>query len=310
MRTLLPDPAPAPFDELLERRRRWGADRRDEVWKGVLHMSPPASHEHERLVMKLGYLLTPYAEKRGLELTGAVGIGTEDDYRVPDLALHHPGAAEQWHPSAALAVEIVSPGDESWDKLPFYAVHQVEELLIVDPAKRAVDWLALEEEGYRAVPAQPLGGARGGRARRGDRLAVATASTTRTARREDRASGADSNATAWPAPRDPEEVERYFRHYLSDNGRKLYAAAARIEQHRGPGYTLSDIAANLSLEYGSALSIHRTSGRSARRWKAETGTEAPIQLVWIGYDWVDEEQGMRTRYQLPPGVTEVIARLS
>ncbi len=70
---------------------------------------------------------------------------------MPDLALHRPGAAEQWHPSAALAVEIVSPRDESWDKLPFYAAHQVDEVLILDPAGRTVDWLVLEQEGYRAV---------------------------------------------------------------------------------------------------------------------------------------------------------------
>ncbi len=149
MRTLLPDPPPPQFDELLERRCRWDADRRDEVWEGVLHMSPPASHEHERLVVKLGYLLTPHAEKGGFELTGAVGIGAKDDYRVPDLALHRPGAAEQWHPTAALVIEIVSPGDESWEKLRFYAAHHVDEILIVDPAERTVHWLALEHGEYR-----------------------------------------------------------------------------------------------------------------------------------------------------------------
>jgi len=153
VRTLLPDPPPAPFEELLAQRSRWGADRRDEVWEGVLHMNPPASHEHERLVMLLGRLLGPHTDRAGLELTGAVAIGAPHDYRAPDLALHRPGAAQQWHPTAALVAEILSPSDEGWEKLPFYAAHHVDELLIIDPAEPAIHWLALDEaQGeYRAV---------------------------------------------------------------------------------------------------------------------------------------------------------------
>jgi Uma2 family endonuclease len=40
-------------------------------------------------------------------------------------------------------IEIVSPGDESWKKLPFYAERRVVEVLIVDPSQRSVHWLAL-----------------------------------------------------------------------------------------------------------------------------------------------------------------------
>ncbi|PZS10435.1 MAG: hypothetical protein DLM64_08530 [Solirubrobacterales bacterium] len=152
VRVLLPDPPPAPFDELLKQRERWGADRWDEVWEGVLHMNPPPSHEYERLVIRLGYLLTPHAQAAGLELTGGVGIGEKDDYRAPDLALHRRGAAPIWHPTAALAVEILSPGDETRKKLPFYAVHHVDELLIVDPAAQSLVWLLLGDDGhYRGV---------------------------------------------------------------------------------------------------------------------------------------------------------------
>jgi hypothetical protein len=120
----------------------------------------------------------------------------------------------------------------------------------------------------------------------------------------------DTAAEAASDRRSVEDIERYFRQYLSDNGRKLYAAAARIEEHRGVGYTLSDIAQNLSIDYPSAQSYHRTSGRSARRWKDDTGTQAPIELVDIAYDWVEGEQGMRTRYKLPPGVAAVIDNLT
>lgn len=157
MPTLVLDPQPAAIEELLAQRARLDLDRRDEVWKGVLHMIPPASHEHERLAVKLARLLDPLADSAGVELTRAVGIGEgKDDYRVPDLALHRPGSAPMWHPTAALAVEIVSPGDKTWDKLDFYAAHRVDELLIVDPTRRKVDWLALASDGYRPVDRSAL----------------------------------------------------------------------------------------------------------------------------------------------------------
>lgn len=51
----------------------------------------------------------------------------------------------------SLVLEIVSPADESWEKLAFHAAHHVDEVLIIDPARRAVEWLALEGTEYRAV---------------------------------------------------------------------------------------------------------------------------------------------------------------
>ena len=56
-----------------------------------------------------------------------------------------------WHPTAALVVEVVSPGDETWEKLGFYAAHAVDEVLIVDPQRRAVDWLALSDSHYHPI---------------------------------------------------------------------------------------------------------------------------------------------------------------
>ncbi len=103
-------------------------------------------------------------------------------------------------------------------------------------------------------------------------------------------------------------VERYWREYLSDNARKIYGAAARIENFRGPGYTLEDIAQNLSLDYESVRSIHRTSGRTAKVWREETGTDEPIRLIDCDYEWDEAHEGMRTTYQLPPGVADAIER--
>jgi Uma2 family endonuclease len=74
-----------------------------------------------------------------------------EDFRVPDGGLHRPGAAGTWQHTAALVMEIVSPGDESWEKLPFYAKHGVDEVLIVDPQERTVSWL-----GWQAGEDRPL----------------------------------------------------------------------------------------------------------------------------------------------------------
>jgi Uma2 family endonuclease len=48
-------------------------------------------------------------------------------------------------------VEIVSPNDETWEKLPFHAAHKVDEVLIVDPQERSVSWLALADGEYHPV---------------------------------------------------------------------------------------------------------------------------------------------------------------
>lgn len=153
MRTLLPDPPPAEVQALLERRRRLGQDRKDEVWEGVLHMVPAPGHRHARLAQQLAVIFDAPAHAAGLEPTIAeFNLGdSKEDFRVPDGGLHRPGAAEMWHPTAALVVEIVSPGDETWEKLPFYAAHHVDEVLIVDPDTRKVHWLGLHGDQYKPV---------------------------------------------------------------------------------------------------------------------------------------------------------------
>jgi Uma2 family endonuclease len=151
--TLVLDPQPAEIDELLARRRELGIDRWDEVWEGVLHMIPPPSHAHQLIASRLHRLLGPLADDAGLELTAEVGIGSDErNYRAPDLALHRSADVEpQWHRTAALVVEIVSPTDKTWDKLDFYAAHHVDELLIIDPGVRAIHWLGLSDGEYRPL---------------------------------------------------------------------------------------------------------------------------------------------------------------
>ncbi len=152
MRTLVLDPPTAGLDLLLERRRRSGLDRLDEVWEGVYHMVPAPTFEHGDLESQLHRVLGSLAHQAGLTMVGQSNLGEgEHDFRVPDSALHRPGASGTWHSTAPLVVEIVSPNDETWEKLPFYAAHGVNEVLIVDPRERSVSWLGLEDGEYRPI---------------------------------------------------------------------------------------------------------------------------------------------------------------
>ncbi len=153
MPTLVLGTPPPELEALLERRRRAGVDRLDEVWQGVHHMVPAPSYGHARITQQLAVLLDGPAYDAGLEpAMGEFNLGeSEHDFRVPDGGLHRPGAAGVWLSTAAVVVEILAPDDETWQKLPFYAAHHVDEVLIVDPAERTVTWLALHDGAYQPV---------------------------------------------------------------------------------------------------------------------------------------------------------------
>jgi hypothetical protein len=96
---VLGDPPPE-LEALIERRRRAGADRFDEVWEGVYHVVPGPSHAHASIEWQLAGLLSPAARAAGLEPTGQFNLGvSEHDLRVPDGGLHRPGREA---PSATL----------------------------------------------------------------------------------------------------------------------------------------------------------------------------------------------------------------
>lgn len=151
MPTLVRDPQPAEFEQLLERRHKLGQDLFDEVWDGVLHMNPAPQSRHGRLEWQLAEILGPLASSAGLRALGQFNLGKEGNYRVPDGALVRPRPDAVYLPTAALVLEIVSPGDETWEKLDFYAAHEVDELLIVDPQTRTIDWLSLAGDDYKPI---------------------------------------------------------------------------------------------------------------------------------------------------------------
>jgi Uma2 family endonuclease len=139
-------------ESLLEERRRTGADLWDEVWDGVLHMVPAPSRWHQRFGGKLYVTLEPVAVTLGLEASYETSVYRsnvgERDYRTPDLVFYHPsfGSERGVEGKAELVIEILSPGDETYEKLPFYAEVGVREVVVVHPETRALE-LFLPEAG-------------------------------------------------------------------------------------------------------------------------------------------------------------------
>ena len=121
-------------------------------------MVPAPSGEHAYVAQQLAVILDRPCRDAGLvPAMGGFNLGeSEHDYRVPDGGVHSAIPRGVWLPSAKLVVEIVSPGDESREKLPFYARHRVNEVLILDPREHTVDWFALGDGDYRPIDRSEL----------------------------------------------------------------------------------------------------------------------------------------------------------
>src|SRR5262249_10898311 len=80
-------------EELIEERKRIGADRYDEVWDGVYVMPSMLSLEHQGLVLDLGTIFSEVVKRPGLGQVypGANvsdrGSDWKSNYRVPDLVV-------------------------------------------------------------------------------------------------------------------------------------------------------------------------------------------------------------------------------
>ena len=158
MRVLALDSSLPEIEALLESRRISGQDGSDEMWNGVLHLSPHSTFRHAQLSQQLAEILGPLARDVGLiPAIAEFNLGSSDqDYRVPDGGLVRDRNDRLFVPTAALVIEIRSRDDESWEKLPFYAAHGVEEVVILEPESREVTWLRSQGGGYVAAERSTL----------------------------------------------------------------------------------------------------------------------------------------------------------
>jgi Uma2 family endonuclease len=137
----------------LERRRRLGIDKKDECWDGEWHFVNPPKLWHDRLNTDMLLVLAPQAGDRRLEPYAGAGViaDIENNFRIPDQVYARPDQlSEDGVIGAELVVEVRSPGDESYEKLPFFAERGVREVLIVHQ-DRGFDLYRLAGGAYRPV---------------------------------------------------------------------------------------------------------------------------------------------------------------
>ncbi len=156
MATLVLGPTPPELSGFLERRQSLGHDRFDEVWEGVYHVAPAPNAWHGYAVLRVAELLSEATRAAGLTATDPFNLGDPDDYRVPDLGYHRGFPTRTFVPTAAIVVEVVSPDDLTFSKLPFYAAHAVDEVLIVDAGPRTARWFINAGNAFDERPASLL----------------------------------------------------------------------------------------------------------------------------------------------------------
>jgi Uma2 family endonuclease len=141
MAVLITDPSLE--ERFIEERKICGSDRWDEVWEGVYIVTPLPNNEHQRIVSRLVGILVEVITSSGLgEVFAGVNLSDVDgdwehDFRGPDVAVFlKTGKAidcgTHWRGAADFLVEIISPGDRTREKIPFYDRIGVVELLVID----------------------------------------------------------------------------------------------------------------------------------------------------------------------------------
>ena len=129
------------LDAIIAGRQATGADLRDEVWDGVYMIMPLANGQHQEIVTEL---LIAFRDTlgRGPKLRSGVNVSDREDdwtqnYRGPDVVVFLKATTAInrdtcWLGGPVFAVEVISKGDRSRDKLDFYAKVNVRELLLID----------------------------------------------------------------------------------------------------------------------------------------------------------------------------------
>lgn len=138
MRAVIPEVS----EEVLAWRKHTGADRWDEMWEGVLHMPPAPNPEHQDFEWQLEtWLRHHFARPSRSRVYHNVNVAAPDgwphNYRIPDLILltrerFGIRRREYFEGGPDVVVEIRSPGDETREKMSFYAHIGVPEVWIID----------------------------------------------------------------------------------------------------------------------------------------------------------------------------------
>ncbi len=139
-----------------------GADRYDEVWESVYVMNPMPNDDHQQLVNRFASIFQDVIDWPGAgDVRPGVNVSDRienwrENYRVPDVAVFlKEGKARNlnafWYGGPDFAIEIVSVGDRTREKLTFYADVGVRELLIIDRQPWRAELLRIETGRFKAV---------------------------------------------------------------------------------------------------------------------------------------------------------------
>ena len=128
-------------ERLIAERRAAGGDKYDEVWEGDYVLAPIADDEHQDVQAALIAVSYQVMKPQGALVRAGVNVSDRDDqwehnYRCPDGVVFLAGTSARscgshWVGGPDFAVEILSPGDRTPKKLPFYASVNVRELLVI-----------------------------------------------------------------------------------------------------------------------------------------------------------------------------------
>jgi Uma2 family endonuclease len=154
--------------KILKRRRLSGGDRYDEVWNGVYIMSPLANDEHQKLVGKFTRIFDEVIGDPGLgEVRPGVNVsdrekGWKQNYRCPDVAVKLNGGLAKilknhWFGGPDFAIEILSKGDRSLEKLTFYSAIGTLELLILNREPWSLELYRRQEGNLVSVGISKIG---------------------------------------------------------------------------------------------------------------------------------------------------------
>lgn len=129
--------------ELIADRQARQIDRYDEVWEDVYMLAPLGNNEHQTLATELATAIATLVDWQSLGRTLAAANVSDRrnewtrNYRIPDVLVFKcettaEDCGTHWFGGPELAIEIVSPGDRTLEKLDFYGEVGTQELLVVD----------------------------------------------------------------------------------------------------------------------------------------------------------------------------------
>jgi hypothetical protein len=143
---------------VLDWRKKTGAERWDEMWDGVLHITPSPNRIQQDFEGDLECWLRncwarPFGNKVYHEINVASPGRWPNNYRIPDLVLLTPDCFdidrnEYFEGAPTVVMEIRSPGDETMEKLPFYAQIGVPEVWVIDRDTKELTLYRLKSDEY------------------------------------------------------------------------------------------------------------------------------------------------------------------